>query len=263
MKKETLKKIGKIIGNVVFGIFLVFILFVAIVNLNAKKKQGLPNLFGTGYLTVLTDSMDGDKPDSFKAGDLVVVDVVNDDNRVEKAVNLEVGTIITYYDYDEEKVISHRIVEIESSSPQSAVYVVKGDHPDAVKTTRVASGSILGVYKRHISGLGKVFDWLGHGVGFFLIVVLPCILFLLYEIYRFVKVLIEYNKEKKGETTDEDKIAQRKKVLDDLVKDGVISQEQADEQLASFVASLKPQEPIEQQENEKKPEEDAGDDSSL
>ena len=114
MKKETLKKIGKIIGNVVFGIFLVFILFVAIVNLNAKKKQGLPNLFGTGYLTVLTDSMDGDKPDSFKAGDLVVVDVVNDDNRVEKAVNLEVGTIITYYDYDDS--ISTILCEITFSS---------------------------------------------------------------------------------------------------------------------------------------------------
>ena len=246
MKKETLKKVGKIVGNVLFGIFLVFILFIAIVNVNAKKKNGLPNLFGTGYLTVLTDSMDGNQKDSFKSGDLVIVDVINDKNRTQKALNLPVGTIVTYYDYDEEKVISHRIIEVESTSDVLSTYVVKGDSPYAVAQTRVTSGQLLGVYKTHIKGLGKVFDWLGHGVGFFIIVVLPCILFLLYELYRFIRILIEYNKDKNAASTRDTQIAERKKVLAGLVNDGVITQEQADQQLQTFIATLPP---VEDEEN--------------
>ena len=251
MKKETLKKIAKIVGDVLFGIVLVFLLFIAVVNLRAKSSNGLPNMFGTGYLSVLTDSMDGDQKDSFKSGDLVVVDVVNDKNRVDKALTLNVGQIITYYDYSEEKIISHRIIEIESQSSTGAVYVVKGDSPYAVATTRVGSGEILGVYKRHIKGLGKVFDWVGHGVGFFIVVVLPCILFLLYEVYRFIRVLLEYNKEKNSQDTNEKQIENRKKALDSLVADGTITQEQADAKLQEYIKSLTPEEETPVAEEEK------------
>ena len=238
-KKATGKKVGRIIGNIVFVLFLVLILFIAITNLKAKSNHGIPNIFGKGFLEVASDSMNGDKPDSFKKGDLVVVDVVDlNDSRVKE---LKVDDIITYYDTGEAKIISHRIIEVKGTA-NIPVYVVKGDSPDAVKTTEVNYTSVMAIYNHKVAGLGTVVGWFSTPTGFFIIVVLPCVAFLVYEIYHFVKTLTAYNKEKnKGaskEVETEQLVALRKEALEDLVKSGVLSTEEAETKQKQYQVSL-------------------------
>lgn len=107
----------KIVGNVVFyGIILALFLF-SIMNINAGRKHGIPNLFGRGYLVVLTDSMNADEkalPEEYKnydikqfksyqaattttsayAGDLLNVQMLNRGD----IDNLKIGDVITYWD---------------------------------------------------------------------------------------------------------------------------------------------------------------------
>ena len=253
MEKSKGKKIAKIVGDVLFFLVIAFILFIAIMNLRSKKNNGLPNIFGTAYVDVLSGSMDGDKPDSFAEGDLVIAKIVTDKNREEIIRNLKVGDIITYIDYNQTTdgsgmIISHRIIIINNPIEEGGdfhfpSYIVQGDNEAyGAGTTNVPGGRVLAVYKSHVKGLGNVLGWFGTPPGFFVIVVLPCILFLVYEIYKFIKVLIEYQNEKNKKANDEndkDKlIALRKDALDDLVKQGILTQEQADEKLDEYKASL-------------------------
>lgn len=107
----------KIVGNVVFyGIILALFLF-SIMNINAGRKHGIPNLFGRGYLVVLTDSMNANEkalPEEYKnydikqfksyqaatatssayAGDLLNVQMLNRGD----IDNLKLGDVITYWD---------------------------------------------------------------------------------------------------------------------------------------------------------------------
>jgi len=109
----------KIVGNVLFyGVIFVLFLF-SIMNINAGRKHGIPNLFGRGYLVVLTDSMDAKKealPDYYNdykikqfksyqkatetskaySGDLLNVQMISKSD-INK---LKVGDVITYWDID-------------------------------------------------------------------------------------------------------------------------------------------------------------------
>ena len=137
------KKIFKIIGDVVFAIFLLFILTFAVSNLRAKKTaSGIPNIFGNGYLTVLTESMDGTKefyqehPEykgTFKAGDLITVKLLKSD---EEAKSLEAGSIITFLANEDidgngklDDIVTHRIISVEEFYG-TKYYRTRGDRED-------------------------------------------------------------------------------------------------------------------------------------
>lgn len=90
--------ITKIVLNVVFYILLFIIFLASIANIRAGKSvDGFPNIFGKGYLAVSSDSMEGNYSNSFKLGDMVVVNKI-DDKKQEVANKLKVGDIITFYD---------------------------------------------------------------------------------------------------------------------------------------------------------------------
>lgn len=210
------KKILRIVGDVVFGIFMVFILFFAISNLRAKSTNNIPNLFGRGYLTVDSDSMNGDKKDSFKTGDLITVKVLKNGSD-----SLKVGDIATYYDIFERKIITHRVIEVHA---EDKYYVFEGDNPLAKgQTTVVTFSEILAKYTGKVEGLGATVKWCQSKVGFFVIVVLPTLLFLVVELVQFIKSYSEFKLEKatannaiSQEEREKEKEELRKQILEEL-----------------------------------------------
>ena len=218
-KTEKTKKILRIIGDVVFGLFMVFILFFAISNLRAKSTNNIPNLFGRGYLTVDSDSMNGDKKDSFKTGDLITVKVYKNG-----CDTLKVGDIITYFDNNENKIISHRIIEVRDSDPNNISYITEGDNPLAKgQTSIVYFNKVLAKYTGKVEGLGTTVKWCQSKVGFFIIVVLPTLLFLVVELVQFIRSYSEYKLEKvsannavSAEEREKEKEELRKQILEEL-----------------------------------------------
>ncbi|HBP25959.1 MAG TPA: hypothetical protein DD618_03305, partial [Acholeplasmatales bacterium] len=68
-KSLKVKKIVKIVLNVLFYSFIAVLLLFSIANMRIKTNADIPNIFGRGFLAVISDSMEGDQDDSFNQGD--------------------------------------------------------------------------------------------------------------------------------------------------------------------------------------------------
>lgn len=100
------------------------------------------------------------------------------------------------------------------------------------------------MYTGKWANAGGVFAWFGSSVGFFVVVVCPCIVFLIYEIISFTKTMLVYKQEKQMDSITnnvdpiQQKIALKKQAFDELVKDGTLTQEQADASLQKYMDKL-------------------------
>ena len=113
----------RIVGNVLFYSAIVVLFFFSLMNINAGRRNGIPNIFGNGYLRVLTPSMHvtdankdnlPDEYDSYKIkqfncteteevegkekitykGDVVNVKMIGKKG----FLKLKVGDVVTYWD---------------------------------------------------------------------------------------------------------------------------------------------------------------------
>lgn len=210
----------KIVGNVIFYLIIIALLLFSIMNINGgNRKEGFPNIFGKGFLSVQSNSMDGDLDDSFKTGDLLLVNVFN-----KKDYNkLEVGQVVTFYDSNLEALNSHRIVYISRNTEGNIVSLaVQGDvsvknfgtydPTDDSKTqnnqfllnrgdiANLSASDIKGVMTSIWRGTGSTLDFLQ--TNWLWIFVLPVLLFLIFEVFMVVKNVMALKGEKqKLETT--------------------------------------------------------------
>ena len=197
--KGKLSKILNIIVDVLVVIVLVISLLVLTMALTAKGEGGVPNVFGKAPITVLSDSMKGDKDDCFNKGDMLICDVAKEGD------TYKTGDIITFrVDLDgngEEELLTHRIYQVN----QDGSFYTKGDaNPvyDQAETASprlrtIYSSDVLAVYHgTKIGGLGNVLNFLRSSQGFFFCILLPMIIFFIYQAIRVIMNVIAYNKEK-------------------------------------------------------------------
>lgn len=200
--KKTLTKIF----NVVIDILIVAVLVISVITLitvftTTREGKGVPNLFGKAPISVLTDSMAGDKEDNFNKGDLLICDVV--DNPLEE--EFKVGDIVTFrQDINEDgnlELVTHRLYK----QNEDGSFQTKGDanasyDQNPANTTifsDIDSLDILAVYHgTKLSGVGNFVDFLRSPLGFFLCILLPMIIFFVYQAIRVIINAMAYSKEK-------------------------------------------------------------------
>ena len=73
-------------------------------------------------------------------------------------------------------------------------YTTKGDNNEISDTHVISDGDIVGKYTGRIPGLGKVMDFLSGSVGFLVVIVLPLLLFFIYQVYHLIMVSINLKK---------------------------------------------------------------------
>ena len=193
MNKTEAKKIVSIVLIVLVWAFLVFATLVTILTfVSVNAKDGVPEIFGKSYVSVLTDSMDGDKPGSFKQGDLLIVDKVTED----EAMALDVDDIVVFrVDLNgdgKEELNTHRIIEKRTTEGGIVYFITQGD-ANVHEDEEIRHTDVIAVYDGHsrLAGFGNVTDFMQSSLGFFLIVVLPMALFFLYEVYNLIKIIME------------------------------------------------------------------------
>jgi signal peptidase len=110
-----------------------------------------------------------------------------------KPEDIRPDDIITYWTViNGERVLNtHRVVNIYDGGG-FLIFETKGDANTVVDTLTVHEREIVGKYQFRIPGLGKVFDYLQTGVGFFIVVVIPVFIFFIYHLVQFFRVLFEY-----------------------------------------------------------------------
>ncbi len=213
-KTNKAKKILTVVLNVLFYIFIIILLVFAIANLAGRDKK-VPNLFGTYMLAVSSSSMDGNKEDSFKFGDLVFAKVASEKDKD----NIKVGDIITFIDYSLDpstnQFNTHRVVDVKVNSEGNKYFILQGDiievlYPTAVynaetydtdqymqsKCQVAGLNQVQAVYTGVWKGAGKALTYLQSPKGFGLIIVLPTAILLLLEGTFLVLNIINVNKQK-------------------------------------------------------------------
>ena len=184
---QILKKVLNTIINILIVLLLAISVLVAALAL-ASKAEGVPSVLGYVPLSVQSDSMIPE----FEKGDLIISKAVDDSTALEK------GDVITFKANIEgvDTLNTHRIVD-ETTTDGYVFYTTKGDNNDIEDTEPVARTAVAAKWDGiRLAGFGSAYDFLTSQFGFFLVILLPLIIFFLYEIIRFIKNLIEYNKEK-------------------------------------------------------------------
>ncbi|RHA79550.1 signal peptidase I [Eubacterium ventriosum] len=207
---EKVKKVVGIVINVILWLFVVFAALTTVVVFTGTSNNGVGNLFGYMPFSIQTQSMEP----TIKAGDVVIGKEVDFNT-------LKEGDIITYWTtVDEQKILNtHRITKVISNGKGSVPsFKTKGDNNQIEDEYTVAAADIVAKYNSKISGLGKAVDLLETQKGFFICIVLPLILFFLYQLYHFIKVIVTVKQENAGLSKEDEEELKKKAVEEYLAK---------------------------------------------
>ena len=182
-KKVDVKKIINIVVNVILVIAIVLAAVCTYVSFVSTSGSGVPSILGIRPFTVQSDSM----YPVLQPGDLII------DTAVKEPATLKIDDIVTYWTIiDGERVLNtHRITGIYDGGTYR-IFETKGDRNTIADPLTVHESEIVGKFKFRIPGVGKVLDYLQTSTGFLLIIVLPVLLFFIFHLVQFFRVLFEY-----------------------------------------------------------------------
>ena len=209
-------KVLKTIVNTIINILIVLVLIVSVliaVMALSSKSSGISTVFGYTIQTIQSDSMKGTSPDGYEGGNFEHGDLI-----IGKATGFSAdatyksGDIVTFSSEDstgQPMLIVHRIVDSTVSQDGVISYQTWGDNreisqaPDQQSEEDfISADEIAAVFYNEdyhgtvIKGLGNVLDFVQSQLGFFLVVLLPMIIFFMYELVRVVLNSTKYRKAK-------------------------------------------------------------------
>ena len=113
-------------------------------------------------------------------------------------------------------------------------FTTKGDNNDVADTHIISDGDIVGKYLFALPQMGKVMDFLSSSMGFLVVIVLPMLLFFIYQVYHLIVVGMNL----KRAMAEEDRLAAAAAIVDAEGKGTTVTADNAAEQLAQAEAKL-------------------------
>ncbi len=247
-----MKKVWKIVLNVVIWLFVAFAVVVTVISLTASlgSTDGVPSVFGKSLMTVQSDSM----APVFRQGDMIIAEKPEDSVRM----TLKVGDVVTYKrDLDGDGVqefVSHRIVKVLKNGTNTAEnlitdvkgegydptvpgmenlttvhYVTQGDNREmsVVEDVPVKWNYVVCVWHDGdavLGGMGAVVDFLSSSVGFLCVIVIPLAVFFIFELISLISTISTIRAEKRLKSgasaglSAEEEEAIRKKAIEEYLR---------------------------------------------
>ena len=178
---KILKRAGTVVLSVILWAIILIAALYAFTTMATRDNQNVANIFGYTPLTVQSESM----VPTFAAGDLIFIKKCD-------PATLKEGDIICFHTIidNEYALNTHRIQSIETVGDARS-YTTVGDNNNGIADQHVISdGDIVGKYVGHLSGFGKVMDFLSSSMGFLIVIILPMMLFFIYQIYHLITISI-------------------------------------------------------------------------
>ena len=191
---KAMKRAGTIVISVILWAIILLAALYAFTTMATKDDQSVASILGYTPLVVETDSM---KP-TFESGDLIFIKKCD-------TSKLKEGDIITFHTIIENQYAlnTHRIQKIDEANGVRS-YTTIGDNNNGIADQHVISdGDIVGKYVGHVSGLGKVMNFLSSSMGFLIVIVLPMLLFFIYQVYNLIMISIRLKKAMAVENAEE------------------------------------------------------------
>lgn len=222
-KSRNPRRVVSIVVNALFYVLIALILVLSLAVISNKDRNQITSVFGRGIVPILSDSMDGNESNSFKKGDLLIVNLLSEDEKQ----NLAVGDTIVFYSVQYDALIAHRIIEVNTSvgfvitrgDKAEKDAVLSGNPIETYNDVPVIFASIQGLSMSIIPNVGGVVTYLQTPTGFGLIVVLPTILFLAYALIRFIRDLVKSKEGKIMQKSEEEKALLKQQLLEEIKKE--------------------------------------------
>ncbi len=189
---DTLKKIWKYISTILsysalvilIIIGIIFTLYVVDVKVQESKGGTAKPLFGA--YVIISGSMEPN---------IHVYDVIIS-KRVDPST-LEVGDVITFHSNDTRfygETVTHRIVEVIDS--KKGIYRTKGDANNVEDEALTVGENIMGKVVMRIPQLGRVQSFIATKGGWFIVILIPCLCVISYDIVKIMKLVGKKGKQK-------------------------------------------------------------------
>ena len=225
-----LKKILNIVSNVLLYTFIAICIVGVILTITAKKDaDGTATIFGMQMRVVISPSMEKcDKTDvsgydikDIPVNSLVFIETVPEDKAKADAWYdaLEEGDVLTFkYVYTRQETITHRITKIEKTN-SGYIIELEGDNKNSdsgvltqvIDTSDDSYNYVIGKVVGQSYPIGLFLSALKTPLGLILIVIIPAMAIMIFEVVKIIKM---YSDEKKKK--DEDEKAQQQNELDEL-----------------------------------------------
>ena len=208
--KQNGKVHNRIFAFVNVVIYTVCALCLVFTVLSSRNNEGAVKLFGYEMLIVLSGSMEKNSDvdvsnyriKDIKTGSMVFVQTVPEQNFQAKEwySRLQVGDVLTfrYVVGTRQETVTHRIVALEAKDTGGYLITLRGDNVVAgeqlIDTDIDGYNYVIG----KVTGKSFVFGWLAYWlkrpVGIMLLVVLPCLIVVFYQVARIVNIVTDKNK---------------------------------------------------------------------
>ncbi len=215
-KTKAQKVIGTIL-NVLTYLFFAICLIALVLSVTAKRDvDGAVNLWGKQMRVVVSDSMgkcDQTDVSGYEIKDIpiksmIFIDLIPEDEgeAAEWYADLKVGDVLTFrYAYVQQETITHRITEITPKETGGYIIKLEGDNKasDANTLSQTIDTSltdspnyVIGKVTGQSYAIGLLTTAVKSPVGIVCIVIIPCAIIAIFEIFRLVNALTENRRKK-------------------------------------------------------------------
>lgn len=188
---SKLKKVFSALGKIL-NVFLLIVLVAAMASLAylllGAKGKALPFFEDYQIRTVMSGSMEPTLP----VGSVALIKKQAPSAFVE-------GDIMTFMSNDPAlsgKVVSHRVIEVIDSENNGLMFLTKGDANEDPDLAAAIAPNVIGRVVFDVPYLGYVLNFMGTKNGFFLLLLLPCMVILLLEVIGLIRNVRLYCEER-------------------------------------------------------------------
>ena len=186
---STLKRIIRLLSNLLFyvliAVMILLLIYVGVVTV--YKKQNRLGEIPLNFYTILTTSM----VPEIQAGDIVIT--FKNQNNIYK--EKDVVTFVSEGAMTKGVTITHRIIKTELINGDRHYYT-KGDANNSADTTPVSGKNIIGKVIFKIPKAGYLQQFMVSRFGWIVVVVLPCLSIIVYDIVKIFEKLFKIKKVK-------------------------------------------------------------------
>ncbi len=249
--KTKPQKIIGIILNALTYIFFAICLVALVFSIAAKRDvDGAVNFGGKQMRIVLSDSMgkcdqtdvSGYEIKDIPVKSMIFIELAPEDEQEKQSwyADLEVGDVVTFrYVYVTQETITHRIISKTENENGGYTIVLEGDNKNSdtntltqtIDTSKEDSPNyIIGKVTGKNYLLGVLITAVKSPVGIICIVIIPCVIIAIFEVFRLISALTENRrkKEREEQKKKDDELEELKRQLAALQKADTSAQPKID-----------------------------------
>ena len=182
-KPGTISRVARVAGNIVFYCVLALMIALVFFLVQGRLMDGPPRVFGHQLYVVVGGSMSP----AFEAGSVVAVKPVD-------PATLAVGDIISFRTTADGMLTTHRIVGVNTEG--SLRFTTMGDANNAEDPNPVSAANVVGRVALDVPYAGYVVNFAGTLYGLLLLVVVPGVLIIVFEVRNLFVCAREMDSEK-------------------------------------------------------------------